>query len=1104
MAVGTLDLGYHRMPRQLCQERDINLEPWTLGVSDESLRYITDTAILRIFDGLCESCHPSMDNRYRIMQVFQNAFVRTGCGTRISKADIIQKCNVSDDRVVNEAIRLWDNAVLSHGLRSVNLCGADKITDSGLNRLATVARSLKWLNIDNVHRITGDGLSLIVTQAAALQHLSLASCKGIAGTAFAVIGQECKTLKTLILSKCAQITTSALRSIFQGCNLLEVLNLSYCTDLTDAELHLLRCKNLQKIILKECVHVSDSGFHSIAMYSPRLEEVDCTRNSMTFKFTDSTLMSLGEKCKYIKKLSLNGCRLISDLGISWLAQGCTQLEHLDLSGCVDLTNMAAAHLGNHCPALKTLSLFGLKCMSDTAVRAISDGCEGLAELDLGQLYFLTDGKKRKFGQEGLQALCASACAPSMKQLKLHGCFQMGTLALRSISKLAGLEVLDVSSCTKLTLDGMISMAHSCPKIHTLNLSNCGDCCTDSMLEQMLRVLQHLENINLSRCWNASNRALIGLASCPELQTVNLSECSAITDKCMVSFCEALCHKPKIRELNLSKCSKVGNEGTLVIARTLANGDGSRVDNSLTMLSLKGTSISRAAARAMERYFRYSTLHCEEKFYGFRPLPRIQDKHFVQYHLISSMARERLGRRCRRYVIQWKVQLVCRAEARARAAVFAQKAQKSGHAHLLASRLRAAKAHETASVVRIQKLGRNFASKKVIRQIKQCLARSRAEKAACTIQKSVRQGFARATAATAREVLRELQWMQANGSRTIQCLARKSKADSVLLFKRRARDEKDRRECWASLEMQKCARKKSAHRELERLAELKRKRERLEASAANFIANTYGCFAMRKAAKQTLHFLRVALQKTVIIQTFWRMMMSLNELRNRQAEQLRHRKYESALTIQRFARACKALMKLRDLQSQRLAWENLKLSKAPVIVLWCRYALAQKKVTLAKYERKIFEEEWMAYQVYCATAISSFWRKIKAIKRTKEARVQKNGQWKQMWCNDNNKPFYYNQLTGEMRWRQPTAVLEMQQRPVCDNCQFYEAQIECASCHEYFCQTCFGNVHSGGKRAAHSFRSLYDFYDKRLDHGDGEFPSKWPSEIQQDASLTVPD
>ncbi|GLE10792.1 hypothetical protein PINS_up023043 [Pythium insidiosum] len=45
--------------------------------------------------------------------------------------------------------------------------------------------------------------------------------------------------------------------------------------------------------------------------------------------------------------------------------------------------------------------------------------------------------------------------------------------------------------------------------------------------------------------------------------------------------------------------------------------------------------------------------------------------------------------------------------------------------------------------------------------------------------------------------------------------------------------------------------------------------------------------------------------------------------------------------------------------------------------------------------------------------------------------------------------------------------------------------------------CWRSVHAGGRRRGHAFRALYDFYGRRVDYGDGEFPSRWPSEMQQD-------
>ncbi len=77
------------------------------------------------------------------------------------------------------------------------------------------------------------------------------------------------------------------------------------------------------------------------------------------------------------------------------------------------------------------------------------------------------------------------------------------------------------------------------------------------------------------------------------------------------------------------------------------------------------------------------------------------------------------------------------------------------------------------------------------------------------------------------------------------------------------------------------------------------------------------------------------------------------------------------------------------------------------------------------------------------------------------------------------------------------------RPICNNCSFYEAQMECSECIEYFCFACWDAVHFGGRRIFHKFRSLYDFYGKRISYElsrsteEEEFNSLWPSEIEQD-------
>ncbi|ETL49369.1 hypothetical protein L916_01124, partial [Phytophthora nicotianae] len=94
----------------------------------------------------------------------------------------------------------------------------------------------------------------------------------------------------------------------------------------------------------------------------------------------------------------------------------------------------------------------------------------------------------------------------------------------------------------------------------------------------------------------------------------------------------------------------------------------------------------------------------------------------------------------------------------------------------------------------------------------------------------------------------------------------------------------------------------------------------------------------------------------------------------------------------------------------------------------------------------------------------------------------------------------NQVNGEIRWRLPRDLLSLTVRPICAQCETPEtASFECATCSEFFCDHCDVVVHGGGKRRQHNKRKLFDYYGRRRDYGDGEFPSIWPSEMLQDAS-----
>lgn len=156
--------------------------------------------------------------------------------------------------------------------------------------------------------------------------------------------------------------------------------------------------------------------------------------------------------------------------------------------------------------------------------------------------------------------------------------------------------------------------------------------------------------------------------------------------------------------------------------------------------------------------------------------------------------------------------------------------------------------------------------------------------------------------------------------------------------------------------------------------------------------------------------------------------------------------------------------------------------------------------ILKQKRKEHIEKLAAMvhvEICSATIIQAGYRAYRGRLRFIGVLRDKKGKWKELFDEAKQKRFFYNQLTGEIRWRMPQDLLDLIPRPACDNCSFYEAIVECGVCNEVFCHQCFDQIHHGGRRKDHEFRSVYDYYGKRIDYGDGIFPCKWPTEVMQD-------
>lgn len=204
-------------------------------------------------------------------------------------------------------------------------------------------------------------------------------------------------------------------------------------------------------------------------------------------------------------------------GLLDLTAGCPGLSHIDFTGCTPLQNVdALATLGG---ALLTLNLSG--CSGVTDVSVLAAACVNLADMSVCN--------------SGVTSLLAFSHSRGMRVLGMHP----GFTDVEALELPLELTVLDVTGCIALT------RPPTQPGSHWTLLGCVGELGVETVIGRRSRSLQcfrdldkhmirdlsalmdhsSLTEVVLDGCDNLSD--VSGVASCSNLQALNLSDCRAI-------------------------------------------------------------------------------------------------------------------------------------------------------------------------------------------------------------------------------------------------------------------------------------------------------------------------------------------------------------------------------------------------------------------------------------------------------------------------------------------------------------------------------------------------------------------------------------------------
>lgn len=294
-----------------------------------------------------------------------------------------------------------------------------------------------------------------------------------------------------------------------------------------------------------------------------------------FAVQGQVVENLSARCgDYLKRLTLRGCRSVSDSSMQIFSKNCRNLEEINLDDCKQLTDETCKSLASNCPKLAHLNIASCD-VTDKSLEAIGAGCKNLKHINISNC-----NKIRPAGIESLAKNCTNlvtficvACSEltmnddslrllssnchKLKMINLNGCSAITDVGVKSLAdNCHQLVYCCLSKCFAITDQALISLGQGCQQLKTLGLIGC-QLLTDHGFQALTKDCKLLENLDLEDCVLITDQTLFYLTNnCLNLKRLALSHCDNITDDGIRYIGTSQKCSESIQYLELDNCNQL--------------------------------------------------------------------------------------------------------------------------------------------------------------------------------------------------------------------------------------------------------------------------------------------------------------------------------------------------------------------------------------------------------------------------------------------------------------------------------------------------------------------------------------------------------------------
>ncbi|TIC67847.1 RNI-like protein [Wallemia mellicola] len=292
-----------------------------------------------------------------------------------------------------------------------------------------------------------------------------------------------------------------------------------------------KCNRLERLTLTGCKNLSDSSLEFVLESCKNVLALDL---SGITKMSDKTLKVISKNCKKLQGMNLTDCDGVTDEGVSELARGCKHLRRLKLCNLRQLTDVTVVEIAQNCPDL--LEVDFTKCsISSSSVSLFWKNGINTREFRLGQCAFIDD------------SAFPSPPPPTTTP------YQYTLVSQPQVKHFEVLRHLDLTSCTSITDEAIKGIIAHAPKVRNLVLAKCSNL-TDIAIKNISKLGKALHSLHLGHVTSITDESIIVLARmCTRIRYIDLACCPNLTDN---SITELARNMPKLKRIGLVRVTNL--------------------------------------------------------------------------------------------------------------------------------------------------------------------------------------------------------------------------------------------------------------------------------------------------------------------------------------------------------------------------------------------------------------------------------------------------------------------------------------------------------------------------------------------------------------------